>query len=669
MNFTVEDLLLSSVAFGLFALFLIPPGYALGWLLDLVSFRTQEPGVKFLLSLPLSIALMPILVYLIGRYSLGWPVWVLFGTLFAVFVIVCRWRVLRVSRIVWIAAGCWVAVSFLSLVDLQIGKRLYYSVVAYDYNFRATVTGAFVRAHALPAANPFFSDGTPQPFRYHYFWFLFAALPARLSQAVFGYTGLTGRHAIIASCAWAGLALFSTTALYVRFFLDLEESVRRRVTVIALLLFGVYGLDIIPALLQSGDGFFPTIDWWNSDQVTGWPDSMLWVPHALASLVACLTGFLILWKRSSDRPGFRWQDAAAAGVAFASSVGLSIYVTLTFAFFVAVWNLRLALKRDWSLVATWAGAGICAGLLSLPFMRELGAEPGRRGWPVIFEIRHFSPVMQALSALGWWSPFTATLGNFLCLPLNYFLELGFFFVVGWVWLLTRRPLTPAASAARVMLLSTLTFCSIVRSNVIQMNDLGARGMLIAQFVLVLCGAMWLAEPGRKSWLVKTTIGIGVLTTVFELAMLRAFPVLADEGIITGVMEIDPYDDMGLLDYSVRQVYEKLDRTLPSSAVVQHDPLDNQDIMAGLYANRQFAIMDLDTAVTFIGNRTEPEKVLSPLKDLFDGARDDPAAVCKEPGIDALVVKDVDPAWSDQDGWVWHLPVLARADLAVALDCR
>jgi hypothetical protein len=92
-------------------------------------------------------------------------------------------------------------------------------------------------------------------------------------------------------------------------------------------------------------------------------------------------------------------------------------------------------------------------------------------------------------------------------------------------------------------------------------------------------------------------------------------------------------------------------------------------MAGLYANRQFAIMDLSTAVTFTGDPVAPARVREPLRELFAGERNDPEAVCRDLGIDALVVKDVDPAWNNPSGWVWQTRKLAGSDMVVALDCR
>jgi hypothetical protein len=612
----------------------------------------------------LSIALLPILVYLLGRYNFGWPVWALYGILFAIFFVVCRLRDLRISRTVWIASASVLAVAILSLSDLQMGKQLYYSVVAYDLNFRTAVTGAFVRTHALPAANPFFSNGTPQPFRYHYFWFMLCSLPVRLSEAVIGYSGFSPRHAVIASSAWAGLALLSTATLFGRFFFEWTEGARRRLILITLLLFGVSGLDIIPVLLQSREIVLPTIDWWNGDQVTGWLDTMLWVPHALGSLIACLAGFLVLWNRKK----VRWQEVLAAALAFASAVGLSIYVTLVFAVFAVTWTMRAARIRDRPQFVALSLSGVGAGGLALPFLRELAGQPGSRGSFLVLEIRHFQPAIQFLDATGHLNPFTAGLADLISLPIGYFLELGFFALVAWffVW---KKPANPADSAARLMLVTTIGFCSVVRSNVIQMNDLGARGMLIAQFILVLWGASWLAKMPVKSWLVKATILIGIVSSASELVLLRIYPFLADHEIVEGLEMIDPDDNLGFRDFSARQVYEKLDRILPASAVVQHNASGSQDLMAGLYANHQFAIMDLSTAATFTGDSASPEAMLEPLTQLFEGKRGDTTFVCQQLGIDALVVKDVDPVWDLPDSWVWHTPVLAKADRAIALDCR
>src|ERR1700743_2926745 len=111
MNFTLADILATGWAFLLFGFFLIPPGYAIGWMLDLVSFRKQDPGTRLLLSLPFSITLMPIVIYLVGRLSFDLPIWSIYAALFAVFLGVLRLRGLLIPRFAWIVSVSWLAIS------------------------------------------------------------------------------------------------------------------------------------------------------------------------------------------------------------------------------------------------------------------------------------------------------------------------------------------------------------------------------------------------------------------------------------------------------------------------------------------------------------------------------------------------------------------------------
>jgi hypothetical protein len=680
MNYTVADIVFSTAAFFVFAIFLVPPGYALGWLLDLFNFRQQPPHVRLLLSLPLSVAFTPILVYLIGLYSLSWPIAVLYGLLLLTFLITVRIRGLQISRFTWLAILCWFTVAVLSLVDWQIGSRLYFSVVAYDYTFRSAVTGAFARAHTIPANNPFFFDGHPEPFRYHYFWFMLSAIPVKLTRALFPSIAFSPRHAVIASSVWSGLALFATLALYVRFFLKPGPAARLRITTIAILMIGVSGLDIIPVLsygiptlLGHGTSFFAAVDWWNGEQVTTWVGTMLWVPHHLASLIACLTGFLILWNANQDYEGFRWQSSLAAAVAFASATGLSVYVTLAFAVFAFAWTLCLALRREWAAVLSFTAAGLGAALLALPFLAELLRTPSSSGSFLAVGVRTFGPIADLMNLIGVQNDFVWSFTHFLFLPVDYFFELGFFSVIGFAWFMTRRKslrsLAPHEQAAALMLVLALVFCSFIKSDVAGMNDLGVRGMLLVQFVLVLWAAEFLASASLPSRLLKYTLAIGVATTIYDVSLLRMDTMLSDKGWIPRAEQLYDDPDLGERTASTRNVYESLWRLLPLSAVVQHNPRDYQDIFAGLYSDRQMALMDINTATTFAGDTAGPGAVQKPLEDLFNGKRADPVRVCHDLSIDALIVKDVDPVWSDPNSWVWKKPPVFRAPAAVAVDCR
>jgi hypothetical protein len=60
-NFTLTDIAASIAAVCLFPLFVLVPGYAVAWLLDLFGFRRRTWLFRATLSVPLSIAIAPIL--------------------------------------------------------------------------------------------------------------------------------------------------------------------------------------------------------------------------------------------------------------------------------------------------------------------------------------------------------------------------------------------------------------------------------------------------------------------------------------------------------------------------------------------------------------------------------------------------------------------------------
>src|SRR6185437_12340088 len=87
-NFTLADVRACATAFALFPLYVVLPGYVAAWLLDLFSFRHRTLPFRIALSIPLSISLCPIVVYLTGRFAgmtaVTWlfgAVWVAFGAI------------------------------------------------------------------------------------------------------------------------------------------------------------------------------------------------------------------------------------------------------------------------------------------------------------------------------------------------------------------------------------------------------------------------------------------------------------------------------------------------------------------------------------------------------------------------------------------------------------
>src|SRR5205085_6616325 len=192
-------------------------------------------------------------------------------------------------------AAAWLAIAIFSLIDLQIGDRLYFPTSTLDYSVR----GAFVHSISttgVPPQNPFFLPGRPVALRYHYFWPMMCSLVNQLAG-----TAISSRHALIGGTFWCGLGFMGLVALYLRLFVVKPAAALRRRALIGILLLGITGLDIIPSLfflflyargqmnlvLSSGECWNEYVDWFLH--------SAIWAPHALAALQAGFIGFLLLW--------------------------------------------------------------------------------------------------------------------------------------------------------------------------------------------------------------------------------------------------------------------------------------------------------------------------------------------------------------------------------------
>ena len=368
-NFTVADVLGSIEASLLLSLFLFVPGYVIGWVTNVFLFRQRRAVTQWALSTPLAVAVVPILVYLLGRYpSVLWAffvvVWVVFAGLIA-----RKWKkgVSKenpplVSRKVWIAicfALVWAVVAIGSLVDVQFKHRLYFSVTAYDYSLRTAITAEAART--IPPANPFFASTPPVPLKYHYFWMLICSLPARLAH-------VPPQDAMFGGTVWAGIVLMSLIAISFKFFIRPRENLERKILIGCGLLL-VTGLDILPTIYFYFHFHWVTADmeWWN-EQITSWVDALLWTPHHVMCLVACVVGLLLL-REPVTRKGQRIVAILLAGFAFASAAGLSVLVTFTFAVFVVLLIPVAVLRRWYDDVIGFGAAGAIAKFLALPFLR------------------------------------------------------------------------------------------------------------------------------------------------------------------------------------------------------------------------------------------------------------------------------------------------------------
>jgi hypothetical protein len=587
-----------------------------------------------------------------------------------------------------IAAG-WVVIGLFCLIDLQIGQRLYFPVVSYDNTLRTAITASISRT-GVPPQNPYFFPGRPFPLRYHYFWFLMCSIVEQV-----GGDSVSPRHALIAGTLWVGLALMAVIALYMRFFQPKGAADVERRAVIAVALLSVTGLDILPIFVISilNHRLLPTIENWNG-AVMAWITSVVWSPHQVAGLIACLTGFLVFWNALRLK-SVRQKAATTiiAGLCYATGVGMSVYVTFAFAAFMALWLFITLLKKHWSAAAMICVSGLIALVASAPYLMELRAgspNGATAGGPLLqFNVVAFTVVRAVFEdpsrpVQAWWLP----LVYLMFLPLGYLLELGFFFaILERQWKRMRRGLFSHPDLCGFTIVAASFLTSVfVRSSVIAANDLARRGIMLGQFILLLWAAeMWHegaldpTDSFAAGWRAKCSrplmimIMLGVAGTLYEVTMLRFFPIISDRFAIPKYAFLAMDQNLGKRTYAVRQVYEGLKRVLPGNAVVQHNPNSIPgDLPYGLYADRQAAAETAECGVVFGGEPKLCNGTIPQLNRLFQqpGAiqANEVDSVCQRLSIDALIVKDTDSAWADKGSWVWKKAPYITNNYARAFLC-
>jgi hypothetical protein len=665
----IPDLLAVLAGFCLFSLVAFLPGYAFGCATNVLRFRARSLSFRLAASVPLAIAIVPIVSFTLGRWM---PLPVLFtiycGVSGVSLVLILRdlWRSPRmVPRKLLPFFGLilvWLTIAAFSLIDLQYHGRTYFSIIAFDYAIRIPIIDA-IRTFGLPARSPFFFPGHAVPLRYHYFWMILSALAHLRGVAV------DSRQTFIAGTLWGGIALMSLVPLYLRVFSPQGRLNLYRRSFIGLCLLGVTGLDILPAMLmillqRAGivSGISPSVEWWNN-QVDGWLYTMLWEPHYICALVACLTGFLILWDIPEDaRIPYRATSGAVAGLAFASAVGAGIYVPLVFAAFLAIWTVVLAVKRQFRASTAFVLSGVVATACVIPFLRSLAGSKGSGGSFLQLTMRSFELGELFLRIIHLDRPWQLVVGDALMLPLNYLLELGVFFLVGYLmckkfWK-SRSSLSQPELAALIMAGTSMFICTFVRSGVIANNDLGWRGFLICQFILLLWAADLLPRMNELQSRVKGFIGLfivlGAVGVAYDLAILRFYPLLSDAGTVPHLFWLSDDRRLGERTTANREAYEWLRTRTSKKAIIQQNPEVFQDNFYGLYGQRQTMAGGKGCLTTFGGDPEDCTPLLKIVDALFAGGTSKTLeAACRALPVDVFIAKDTDSAWRDRASWVWN----------------
>jgi len=340
-----------------------------------------------------------------------------------------------------------------------------------------------------------------------------------------------------------------------------------------------------------------------------------------------------------------------------------------------VWTAIMLARRSYRDVTILLSSGGLAGVLSLPYLLSLMSggtgSAGTAETLFTFSVRRFGladDFFAGSALVGGW-PIQGIYAALL--PLNYFLELGFFFAIAWLTFRKCRksgPLTRQQLALSAMLITSVVLCTFVRSSVIANNDLGWRGFLFAQFVLVLWAVDFWPEWPKLGFdrriTLKVMLMIGVYGTIFQVVMLRMYPVFLDQWVLPG--QGSPEKDspsadgqFGRRGMAMRRGYAELQSLLPEDATVQFNPSgDTNNYYGGMYAGRQVVAFDQGCGTTFGSGGRDCTGLISRVLPIFQTPA--PEQPINLDYIDVLVFQDTDPVWADRKNWIWHTkPMVAN----------
>jgi len=682
LNFTLQDTLSLLFATLLFPIVLVFPGYVIGWFLDIFSFSKRTFFTQYVISIALSNALTPIILYLAYRFAsnqVGIGIIFMFFTLWAGIQIKLlttgqlHINITQREKSALIIGGIWVIFCILLLVDIQIGQRLYFNDASFDFTTRTSLIEAITRT-GIPPINPTYYPGHFEKItELYYFWYI----PGSIVDTIGGKL-VDARIALFGGIIWCGLSLMATIAVYLRIRNRQNGTNHWYSSISGIQLLAVSGLDFVPVIaimvaIKTTFGILPfdgRIESWNMP-IMSWLNALTWVPNHVASMSACMIAMLTIVASFRENKLYKPVYLAVAGASIGSALGLSTWVAFTFGIFMATWTFASLFKKEQhTMVIAILTAGILGLLLSSQFLIEILQSGGKSGitgaFPLGLYVRHFS-FSRALN------PGIREIVGILLLPLNYFFELGFFFVIAILWVIKRQKEKNWQSnqffIPEFLLLVTVTIIlSFVKSTVIAINDLGIRGWLLGQFILIVWAVDILNAPASKGFLYFRSVWsrskkindliiilliVGLMTTALEASSTRLWAILVDMG-VTGVPnELTPDTNLGERTYAGRLAYEFIRDHTPDNLIVQNNPTVFLDRPSGLYGTRQMAIADR----TAYGVPADAFKQMTTsIGQIFLNSKTqswDPIdRACRQYFIQAIIVNDTDPLWL-------NMPVLKK----------
>jgi hypothetical protein len=407
------------------------------------------------------------------------------------------------------------------------------------------------------------------------------------------------------------------------------------------------------------------IEGWNMP-VISWLNAFTWVPNHVTGMASCMIAMLTIL--ATDRATrFRWViNVILGGAAIGSALGLSIWVPFTFGVFMGVWAISLLFqKRQRALIPAILLVGLLGLVMASPFIIDIlklgGKSQSTGALPIGLYVRHFS-FSKTLS------PNIRDIVGALLLPINYFFELGFFFMIAILWIRQWRKSDNWQNNyywAEILLLATVAILlSFVKSTVISLNDLGMRGWLLGQFVLIVWAVDILGSSSKQQpWLTLSSIRalptskrisdligilliVGVMTTALEGSSTRFWAILVDTG-VTGVPnELSPDTNLGERTYDARRTYDFIRVHTPQNLIIQNNPTVFLDRPAGLYGTRQLVIADRTAYGVPVDVFLEMSASIGRIflaKNVFDWVSTD--QICRQYSIQVIIINDTDPLWS------------------------
>jgi hypothetical protein len=149
---------------------------------------------------------------------------------------------------------------------------------------------------------------------------------------------------------------------------------------------------------------------------------------------------------------------------------------------------------------------------------------------------------------------------------------------------------------------------------------------------------------RTSSQLRLFLILGLLTTLLDVVLLRAWPIVVDSGAARVPNSFSPDTQLGKRTLASREAYEYINQNFVQDSVIQINPTDRVDRTVGLYANRQVGI-SVHTAFG-ISEQELKTRIFAVAKIFEEPDWQIIDQSCKENFINALVINDLDHLWKN-----------------------